>query len=104
MFYGVVIGIHLNRDLPEEELRGLIQDLWSFKKHCRQSGKLRGMPNYIFNLYDETEFNEANDRFTGGLKIYAECDGRNDLPVEDIGNICEHYDAVIVQLVRKLIV
>lgn len=104
MFYGVVIGIHLNRELSEDELRDMIQNLWSFKKHCRQSGKLRGMPNFIFNLYDETEFNEANSLFGGALRIYAECDGRTDLPVEDIGNICAHYDATIVQLVRKLIV
>lgn len=103
MVYGFVISIALRRDLPESELHQFCGDLWSFKKHARMSGKLRGMANYIFNLYDETEFNEANERFIGGLRIYAECNGRNDLPVDDIASICSHYDAEIVQLVRKLV-
>lgn len=104
MHYGIIIGIQFTRELREDELTTFIGDLNSFKKHARVSGKIRGMDNYIFNLYDETEYNEASDKFSGGLRIYVETESREDMPVDDIKLVCDHYEAAINQLVRKWIV
>ena len=104
MYYGTIMTAALTRELPEVELDSFVNDLNAFKKRARVCGKLRGMPNYIFNIYDETNFNEATDKFGGNLRVYIETETRDDKIVEDIKLICDHYEAVITQLVRKLIV
>lgn len=104
MYYGTIITARLTRELPEVELDSFVADLNSFKNRARVCGKLRGMPNYIFNIYDETEFNEATDKFGGSLRIYVETETRDNPLIDDIKLICDHYQAVITQLVRKLII
>ncbi len=104
MYYGTIITATLTREMPESELDNFIEDLNSFKKRARTAGKLRGMPNYIFHIYDETDFNEANEKFIGSLRIYVETELRDKELVDDIRLICDHYQAVITQLVRKLII
>lgn len=104
MFYGMIITAALTRELPEVELDSFVADLNSFKKRARVCGKLRGNPNHIFNIYDETEFNEASNKFGGSLRVYVETETRDNELIEDIRLICDHYQAVITQLVRKLIV
>lgn len=103
MYYGTIITVALTRELPEVELDTFVADLNSFRKRARACGKLRGMPNYIFNIYDETDFNEATDKFSGNLRLYFETEERDNQLVDDIRLICDHYQAVITQLVRKLI-
>lgn len=104
MYYGMIITAALIRELPESELDSFVADLNSFKNRARVCGKLRGMPNYIFNIYDETHFNEATLKFGGNLRIYVETEKRDNDLIEDIRLICDHYDAVITQLVRKLVI
>lgn len=104
MYYAMIMSIQLTKKLPETEIDSLIGDLNSFKKQARTSGKLRGMPNHIFNIYDELEFDESNMLFGGRLRIYMECINRDDFPIDDMRLIADHYEAVIVELVRKIIV
>lgn len=104
MYYGMIITARLMKELPESELDSFVADLNSFKKHARVCGKLRGMPNYIFNIYDETDFNEASNKFCGNLRLYIETETRDNDLIEDVRLICDHYEAVITQLVRKLII
>lgn len=104
MHYGTIITAQLTREMPEIELDDFITDLNSFKTRCRTSGKLRGMPNYVFNIYDETDFNETSEKFMGSLRIYFETEERDNALVDDIKLICDRYQAVITQLVRKWIV
>lgn len=104
MYYGTIITATLTRELPEFELDNFIEDLNSFKRRARVCGKLRGMPNHIFHIYDETDYNEATEKFSGALRIYIETELRDKELVDDIKPICDHYEAVITQLVRKLIV
>ena len=101
MFYGIIIGVGLNKPLAETELDAFIGDLNSFKKYAVVRGKLRGMPNYAFNLYDETEYDEIGNVFNGGLRVYVETDKRDSFPIDDLAAICSHYGAVVNQLVRK---
>lgn len=104
MHHGIIIGLKLTRQLSENDLDALINDLNSFRKHSRVSGKLRGTPNHIWNIYDETEFDEVSNTFHGGIRIYAEVESRDALPLEDIRLICDHYEVVFDQLVRKWII
>ena len=103
MYYGTIITATLTRELPENELDSFVADLNSFKNRARVCGKLRGMPNYIFNIYDETDFNEATNKFGGNLRIYVETETRDNPLIDDLKLICDQYQAVITQLVRKLI-
>ena len=104
MHYGMIITATLTRELEESELDSFVGDINAFRKRARVCGKLRGMPNYIFNVYDETDFNEVSSKFGGSLRIYVETENRDNDLIEDIRFICDHYNAVITQLVRKLIV
>lgn len=104
MLYGIVIGIGLNKPLDESELDAFIGDLNSFKKYAVVRGKLRGMPNHAFNIYDETEYDEVGDVFHGGLRVYVETEKRDSFPIGDLSAICSGYQAQITQLVRKWLV
>lgn len=103
MHYGLTIGIIFTREMEEREVDALVKDLNSFKKDARKAGKIRGMDNYIFHVYDETEYNEVSEKFGGGLRIYAETDSRDTFPVDDVKLICDRHEVVIAQLIRKLI-
>ena len=101
MYYANIVTIRLTRGLKEPELVNLIEDLNGFRTKSRVSGKLRGMPNHIFNIYDETDYDEVNDIFIGELRLYYETEGREDIDVADVATICSHNSAVLSSLVRK---
>lgn len=102
MIYSFNIGAQLMRELPENELDNLVKDLWSFKTVARTSGKLFDKPNYIFNVYDETDFNDATDKFIGVIRVYFETNTRDVVQtIDQIATILAKYDAEIVQLIRK---
>lgn len=102
MFYSVLISAEITRELPEEELDTLAADLWSLKENCRVVGKVLGRPNYIFNIYNETDFNEVSNKFCGRLSIYAETDTRDGFPVDTACAIFGKYECKITSVVRKL--
>lgn len=104
MHFGTIINVQLTHEMPEVELDDFIEDLNAFRMRCRISGKLRGMPNYVFNIYDETDYNEASEKFSGSLRIYFETDERDAKLIDDIKFICDRYEGAITQLVRKWII
>lgn len=102
MTYSFNIGAELKRGLSEEELDNLIKDLWAFKVVARTSGKLFNKPNYIFNIYDETEFNEATEKFEGIVRVYFESNTyKVGDTVDDIAALFSKYECQVVQIVRK---
>ena len=104
MHYGLTIGINFTREMAESEVDSLVRDLNSFKKSARKAGKIRGMDNYVFHVYDETEYNEVSEKFGGGLRIYAETESRDTFPVDDVKLICDRYEVVMAQFIRKLLI
>lgn len=102
MIFSFNIAASMTRELSEQELDELVKDLWSFKTVARMNGKLLNKPNYIFNVYDETEFNEVTEKFSGDVRVYFECNTCNvSDTIEQIATIFSKHECAVFQIVKK---
>lgn len=102
MFYGNTLVGKLTRNLPEREIDALTKDIYSVKDRCRKLGKLFGKPNYVINIFDETEFDSVSETFAGGITVYFETETRDDSIAEDIGTLFSKYEVIVTSFTRKL--
>ena len=103
MFFAYTVVFKLNRELPERELDTFVQDLWSFKRIARVLGTIFNgkMTNYLFNVYNETDFNTVNDKFSGRVRIYFETDAPVNDDIADMNVIANKFDAEIIHVSCK---
>lgn len=102
MLYCYTIIAELTREFDESELDNIVSELWSFKKVARINGHFGKTANYMFNVYDETTFNETNAKFGGRLRVYLEAEKRADADVANMAEILAHHDAMVVHYSCKL--
>lgn len=103
MIFAYTIIFKLDRELPESELDAFVQDLWSFKRIARVAGSIFNdkMKNHIFNIYNETDFNFVNEKFSGQIRMYFEATSPVYSDVADMNVIAKKFDADVAHISCK---